>query len=100
MSTNNSYLVSYDQANNTPSFSEIKDNALVYAQNKSFNGLSLPTSQNTANQYVLKMNSDGQWYFTNFVVTSDMEVSQRPSMWDQYGTDDAKLNTNGILVAA
>ena len=86
-------------SNNQPKFTSIADNALVLASDKTFTGLSLPTSTNTGNQYVLKINANGDWYFENFTVTSEMEVSQAPNQFTQTGTDSTKLAANGILVA-
>lgn len=95
-----SYLVSYHDSTNAPTFTSIANNSLVYANNKSFNGLSLPSTSDTSKQYVLKLNSDGSWRFSDFVVTSDMEVSQSPSQWNLYQNAGVKLTTDGILVSA
>ena len=97
MSDTSSKLIEFN--NNQPKFTSIADNSLVLASDKTFTGLSLPASTNTGNQYVLKINANGDWYFENFVVTSEMEITQAPNQFIQTGTDNTKLAANGILVA-
>lgn len=98
MATKTSKLVEF--SNNQPKFTSIDDNSLIFAKNETFDSLTLPSSKNTDNQYVLKVNTDGQFYFSQFAVTTDMEVTQSPNQWIQTGTDTTKLATNGLLVAS
>ena len=97
MSDTTSKLIEF--SNNQPKFTAIDDNSLVFAKNSTFNSLTLPASKNTDNQYVLKVNTNGDFYFSQFTVTTDMEVSQAPNQWVLTGTDTTKLAANGILVA-
>ena len=85
---------------NQPKFTSIADNSLVMASDKTFTGLSLPASTNTANQYVLRINANGDWFFDSFVVTSELTPTQSPSQWNMYGADNTKLAADGILVSA
>ena len=98
MSDTSSKLIEFN--NNQPKFTSIPAGSLVMADDKTFTGLSLPNSTNTGNQYVLKINSNGNWYFENFTVTSEMEVSQAPNQFITTDTDNTKLAANGILVAS
>lgn len=98
MATTTSKLIEF--SSNQPKFTAIDDNSLVFAKNQTFDSLALPSSKNTDNQYVLKVNTEGQFYFSQFTVTTDMEVSQAPNQWIQTGTDKTKLAANGILVAS
>lgn len=86
--------------NNQPTFTDVKTNTLLMARDKSLSGLSLPSSTDTTKQYVVKVNTDGNYYFDNFTVTTDMEVTQAPNQWDLHGTDNTKLAANGILISA
>ena len=97
MSDTASKLIEF--SNNKPTFKSIEDNSLVYAKDTTFKPLALPTSKNTDNQYVLKINNDGNFYFETFTVTADMEVTQAPNQFILTGTDNTKLAANGIIVA-
>ena len=97
MSDTTSKLIEF--SNNQPKFTAIDDNSLIFARNSTFNSLTLPASKNTDSQYVLKINNEGDFYFSQFTVTTDMEVSQAPNQWILTGTDKTKLAANGILVA-
>ena len=85
---------------NQPKFTSIADNSLVMASDKTFTGLSLPASTNTANQYVLRINANGDWFFDSFVVTSELTPTQAPNQWNMYGADNTKLAADGLLVSA
>lgn len=98
MSDTTSKLIEY--SNNQPKFTSIPAGSLVIADDKTFTGLSLPTSSDTSKQYVIKVNANGNYYFTDFAVTTDMQVTQAPNQWDMYGTDTTtKLAADGILVS-
>ena len=97
MSDTTSKLIEF--SNNQPKFTAIDDNSLIFAKNSTFNSLTLPASKNTDSQYVLKINNEGDFYFSQFTVTTDMEVSQAPNQWILTGTDKTKLAANGIIVA-
>ena len=97
MSDTTSKLIEY--SNNQPKFTSIPAGSLVIADDKTFTGLSLPTSSDTSKQYVIKVNANGDYYFTDFAVTTDMQVSQAPNQWEMYGADNTKLAADGILVA-
>lgn len=99
MSTANTDSTILTYQNNQPTFTNVRTNSILTAQDGSVSGLSLPASTDTTKQYVVKVNADGNYYFDNFTVTTDMEVTQAPNQWNLYGAENTKMTGTGVIIS-